>query len=151
MKKFQFKFEALEKIRQAEERKALQALGEAQKLRQEEERKKQKILESIFSGLSRREELGKELTSPLHFQIEEEFIIGNKYRLLHADQAIFRAQRKVNKAMEHYLEKRQKLKMMERLRSREKKKYDQRVLDLENKELDELYLMRDRLRRKRDS
>ncbi len=147
MKKFRFKLKALEKLRGLKEKEALRVLAEAQRLREVEMRKKNKILDQIHNGLSRRELLGLETTTPVHFQIEEEFIVGNKYRLLFADQAIFRAQKKINKAMGLYIKAKKDLKIIEKLKERELYRHNEEVRIKENREMDDLNIMRARFKK----
>ena len=147
MKKFQFKFAALEKIRKADEEKALRALGAAQRAFQVALEHKQLLLNSLENALLRRESLLGANLSGSDFVIETDFIQGTKQRVMYSDQAIVRSKRAVEKALRNYLEFKKKLKMVETLREkalaefkRERNKYEQR-------QLDELYVMRAQIRK----
>ncbi len=140
------RFSTIERVRKLKEEESLRELALAQRDREKEIQKKMQILSQIHAGLDRRESLGTEPTKPSHFRAEEDFIVGNKYRLVYADRAIVRAQKKVNLAMQKYIKAKQELKKFEKLREREYQKY----IETSNRDLiresDDMMVMRDRFR-----
>jgi flagellar export protein FliJ len=147
MQKFQFKLKALEKIRKSEQRSALQALAQVQSKKQVIVQEKQSLIQQIHAGLERREILGTQTSNSSAFRTEDDFIIGNKYRLLHADHRLNRIERELRQKMSVYLECRKKLKMVEKLRERAWKRYQDWLEKQEQKEADEMNIMRARFRK----
>ncbi len=145
MKKFQFRFAAVEKVKRMKEEEALRELGKSQQALRKIHEHKLGLLQDIERSLIRREELGREPISSVAFQIESEFIWGTKQRIQHLDQAIVRAQKVVEKTMRGYLVARRQTRMIEVLREKELGRFKDEVRKKEAKNSDELTVMRARL------
>lgn len=145
MKKFRFKFETLERVRKGKENESLRALAKAQLLHQDCLNAKQKLLTALSESLGRREQLGSQPIGMVAFQLESEYISGTKHRIGHADQAIFRAKKGVEKALRAYLMARRQTRAIEILREKAFSEYKKERMKYEQKQLDDLYVMRARL------
>ena len=141
MRKFHFKLEAVEKVRKSREQDALRELAAAQRVLQAEKEHKMELISSLQESLVRREEFAKESVTRVVYDTENDFISGTKIRIQQADQAIERAQRKVEKAMAYYLSCRQQRRMIEKLREKAYLAYREEVRLHELKQLDDLYVM----------
>lgn len=146
MKKFKFKFDSVEKVRQIKEKETHRELAKTQDLLRTFRTHKETLIQDLKQALIRRENLGKDPISVVVFQTEEDFIRGTKQRIIQADQAILRASRSVEKAMKKFLEARRQLRMLEVLREKEKAHHRDERRKYEQKNLDDLYTMRFRLR-----
>ncbi len=151
MKKFKFKFEAVERVRKSRETEALKKLGLAQLKLQKEKQIKYELLRALEDSLLRRELLGRESTSSTVFDLENKFITGTKQRIIQADQAILRANRELEKSMFHYLSSKRQTRAMELLRENNFEEYRKKHNKLEQKALDDLYTNRFRLSHQNDS
>lgn len=148
MKKFKFRFEAVEKVRKSREQDTLRALAKAQDVLRMEKNKKEKLKSELEKSLMRRERLGMDPVGPSAFKTEEDFILGAKQRILQNEQAILRATKSVEKAMKNYLSARRLTRMMEVLREKALAAYRDEQRKIEQKRLDDLYTMRFRLQQK---
>ena len=146
MRKFQFQFAVVLKQRKAREEDALRALGGAQRAYQEEISRKRKLLRDLEQSLIRREELGRVAAPPLAFQLESEFISGQKARITRQDQAIVRASRAVEKALRAFLIARRQTRTMELLREKAYAKYRKARSKWEQRLQDDMTVMRARLK-----
>jgi flagellar export protein FliJ len=147
MRKFRFKFEALERVRKAREDDCLHALSQAQSaFRDAVERKNDRVRE-LEEALIRRERLGSEPVSVNAFVLEEDFIVGTRQRIVQSEQAILRAKRGVEKALRAYLEARRQCRMIEVLREKASAEFKKERSKQEQKQLDDIYVMRSRLMR----
>lgn len=144
-KKFRFRLEAVEKVRRAKEQETLRGLASAQAKYQETLRHKQWLMEETQSALQRREMLAATPQPVLAYQLETEFITGNKVRIMQADQAIFRARKFVEKALKEVIAAKRAVKAIENLREKAFTEYKIEVRKKEQKELEELYVSRQRM------
>lgn len=144
-KKFRFRLEAVEKVRRAKEQDALRGLALAQIKYQETLSHKQWLMEETESALKRREMLATTAQPVLAYQLENEFITGNKVRIVQADQAIFRARKFVEKALKEVLLAKRAVKALENLREKAYAEFKIEVRKKEQKDLEELYVSRQRL------
>lgn len=144
-KKFRFRLEAVEKVRRAKEQDALRGLALAQIKYQETLSHKQWLMEETESALKRREMLATIAQPVLAYQLENEFITGNKVRIVQADQAIFRARKFVEKALKEVLLAKRAVKALENLREKAYAEFKIEVRKKEQKDLEELYVSRQRL------
>lgn len=146
MKKFKFKFEVVLEVRRNRENEALRNLADAQREHQTEIRKKNDLELALKQSLERRELLGKTPAQIQSFQAEQDFIDGNKRRIIQAEYAIYRAAKKVEKVMRFYLQAKRQTRVMETLYEQEYQKYRIELAKKEQKELDDLMVMRNRLK-----
>ena len=146
MKKFQFQFETLEKVRRTRENEALRVLSEAQAAHARAIGYKRSLLEGLEKGLQRRELLGQTPTRIEAFLVEGDFITGQKARIVQADQSIMKAKRGVEKALRSYLQARRQTRMIEMLREKAFVEYKAKKAKYEQKQMDDLTIMRNRLR-----
>ena len=146
MRKFQFRFETVERVRREKEREAMRALAGAQaRLRAAHERKTALIRE-LEASLDRRERLGSEPVGIEPFLIEDAYIEGTKVRMLQSDHLIERARKDLARKIDEYLKARRRTKVMEKLRERELRIHRKERAKAERKELDDVYVMRARFR-----
>jgi flagellar export protein FliJ len=141
-KKFRFRLEAVEKVRQAKEQETLRGLAAAQAKYQEALNVKQSLLDETEAALKRRESLAAKAQPILAYQLETEFIVGNKQRVIQADQAIFRARKFVEKALREVILAKRAVKALELLREKAFLEFKTEVRKKEQKELEELYVSR---------
>lgn len=141
-KKFRFSLEAVEKVRRAKEQSALRALADAQVKYQEALKHKHWLMEETETALKRREDLAGTSQPVLAYQLENEFINGNKVRILQADQAIFRARKYVEKALKEVIFAKREVKALEKLREKAFAEFKIAARKKEQKEVEELYISR---------
>src|SRR4051794_2050495 len=103
MEKFSFKYQTVLQVRRIREKEALRELGGSQKKYQEELERKSELLSSLDVAFQEREALDRKPTVATEYFSSEQFIRGLKHRIVHADQAILKARRNVEKAMRSYL------------------------------------------------
>ena len=139
-KRFRFRLEAVERVRRAKEQEALRGLAGAQAKYQEALNAKRKILEDNERALVRREELAKTLQPALAYQIESEFIFGNRQRIVASDQVIFRARKFVEKALREVILAKRQVRAIELLREKAYAEFKTALRKREQKELEEVYV-----------
>lgn len=142
MKRFQFKFESVEKVRRSKEDESLRALGQAQQKLQSAKEHKSALEKTLAQSLLRRENLPRESTEISAFHVENQFISGTKVRIQHAQQAILRAQRAVEKSLAVYLHCRRQTKVIEVLKEKSLFEFKEMRKKHEQKQQDDLYVMR---------
>ena len=151
MKKFRFRFNSILKLRKTREEEALKNLSAAQRAYQEELRKKQEILGHLDQSLNRRQSFGdatrssKQSIGGNDYQLEQNFIIGLKQKIIRADQMIVRASRAVQKALHAYLIAKRQTKMMETLYEKEFNVYKKAFAKKQQSDQDDLSTMRARM------
>jgi flagellar FliJ protein len=144
MKKFKFKLASVLDIRKKKEQDALVSLAAAQKAYQDALERKQNLIRANGTAFDRRQVLSNQGGPALGFQLEQNFIEGNKKRILQSEQAISRCARGVEKALRVYLFARKQTKMIEVLEENERKNFTQEQKRKEQKQLEELVTMRAR-------
>jgi len=145
MKRFRFRFEALFKQRKAKEEQALNSLGEAQRFYQSEIEHKNTLMRALGAGIARKEMLGdagRVYSGTSDFQLEQDFIVGTKQRIIQAETAIARAKKGVEKCLRHFLLARRNTRVIENLKEREFEEFKKQMAKREARELDELITMR---------
>ncbi|MCM2324311.1 MAG: flagellar export protein FliJ [Oligoflexia bacterium] len=142
MKRFRFKLETVLKQRKTKEEDALRVLGAAQRAYQEQLNRKAALQAELSTAHRRRESLGIEPVGAVAFKLEDDFIVGTKQRIVHAEQAIFRASKVVARALRAYLEARKATRTLELLREKEYAEYRKARAKWEQKQLDDLTVMR---------
>jgi len=143
MRKFRFRFATVEKVRRTREDEAMRALGETQRKLRAEIESRQRLERLRSESLVRRENLG--VSAPMNaivFQLETEFIDGQKQRIGQADQAIFRARKAVERAMRNYLLARRATRVIELIREKDLIAFKRYESKREARILDDLYVMR---------
>lgn len=141
-KKFRFRLEAVEKVRRAKEQEMLRALASAQAKYQEMLDAKQELMNETDAALLRRDSLAEKSQPVLAYQLETEFIVGNKQRMIAADHAIFRARKFVEKALREVIAAKRAVKAIETLREKAFLEFKTEVRKKEQKDLEELYVSR---------
>jgi flagellar export protein FliJ len=144
-KRFRFRLEAVEKVRRAKEQEALRGLAAAQAKYQETLAAKRRLLDDNECALLRRDALANTAQPILAFQIENEFIHGNRQRFVAADQAIFRARKFVEKALREVILAKRAVRALELLREKAYAEFKVALRKREQKELEEVYVSRPRL------
>jgi len=147
MKKFHFKYETVDKVRKGREKEAMRLLGLAQRILEDAKNRKLALEEDLRQSYARRQEFCEKADTVSPLQMEDDFIEGTKIRITQAGQAIQRASRGVEKVMKIYLHARKQVKVMDILREKHFAEYKKDVSKREQRSLDDLYVMRDRLRR----
>lgn len=145
MKKFQFKFESVLRVRKMHEEGALRALGAAQRALQAAKDHKTKLQTDLAHSLDRRESLANQDSTAVDFQVENDFITGTKQRIIQSDHLIFRANKAMEKALRQYLNARKQTKSMEVLKDKALEDHRREQRKLEEKKLNDIYLMRARV------
>ncbi len=141
-KRFRFRLEAVERVRKAKEQETLRALALAQAKYQDALNAKRKILEDNDRALARREALAGVPQPVLAYQMENEFIAGNRVRIVHSDQAIFRARKFVEKALREVIAAKRALRAIEVLREKAYEEFKTALRKREQKQLEEVYATR---------
>lgn len=142
-RKFRFRFSAVERVRKIREDEALRALGIAQRQLQAEIARREELSRALGQALERRERLGLDFSVPgTFFRMENDYITGQKQRIIQQEQAISRARRGREKAMRGYLLARRQTRVIERLRERDLEEFRREQSKKEQKTLDDLTSMR---------
>lgn len=144
-KRFRFRLEAVEKVRRANEQEALRGLAAAQAKYHEALDAKRKLWDDNERALARRDELAKTAQPVLAYQIENEFIFGNRQRFVQADQAILRARKFVEKALREVILAKRAVRAIELLREKAFAEYKVALRKREQKEMEEVYVSRPRM------
>jgi len=143
-KKFRFKLESVEKVRRSKEQESLRLLATAQARYQQAVQFKVDLLRQTEESLIRRERMGESLERAVNFQLENDFIFGQKQRVHQADQFILRAKKNVEKQLKEYLFSRQQMRVIEQLRENAFVEFKKELQKKETKDLEDLYVMRAR-------
>lgn len=146
MKRFQFKLEALKTVRRDQENQSLRVLVKAQNALREAIQKKEILLSDLNSALIRRESAANQSTSVSMIQIEENFIVGTKTRIVQADREILAARKRTDQAMRGYVLSRKNLKIVEKLEENARRDFVRSEKKRESKFLDEMAVTRFRLK-----
>ncbi len=147
MSKFQFRFEAVEKIRKDKELKALKILSDMQRSYQKEKESKKNLEKKLNASLTRRENLGKPATTITPFFVENALIAGLKVWIKQTEIRIKKAEKRMNSALFIYLNARRELKAITTLREKELKEFKQMMNKKERKMQDDISVMRSRFKR----
>lgn len=143
-KRFRFRLEAVERVRKTKEQEALRGLALAQAKYQDALNAKRKILEDNDRALARREALAVVPQPVLAYQMENEFIAGNRVRIVQSDQAIFRARKFVEKALREVIAAKRAVRAIEILREKAYEEFKTALRKREQKQLEEVYASRPR-------
>lgn len=144
--KFKFRLEIVLNLRKTREQEALRLLAQSQRIYQHELAKKAKLNFELSDALVRREGLGIEAIGIDAFQLEQNFIVGTKQRIIQQTQAVVRASRGVEKCLRAYLVAKRQTRTIEILREKQYKEFKKALAKREQKELDDLSVMRARLK-----
>lgn len=144
--KFKFRLETVLNLRKTREQEALRLLAQAQRIYQQELAQKAKLNFELSDALVRREGLGIEAIGIDAFQLEQNFIVGTKQRIIQQTQAVVRASRGVEKCLRAYLVAKRQSRTIEILREKQYKEFKKALAKREQKELDDLSVMRARLK-----
>ena len=142
MKKFRFRFQTIQQLRDREEKEALKDFSNEQKKFRTEVEKKNSIIRSLENSLTRRENLAPSGAGSAHYCLEDAFILGSKVRIYQQEMAINRAEKSLRKSFRNYVDKRQKRMTMDKLREKELAAYKKEKKKQEQKELDEFYVLK---------
>lgn len=142
MRKFHFRFDAVEKLRKNQEQRALQEFAQTQRDYFACVKIKENLLNDLEQALIHREKLGDNWTSTHLYQLQDSHIFGLKRSIGRAEQAIIRAHKKLQKAMKTFLDARRNCKKIEHLKDKDLEIYKRERTKYEQKQLDELTTMR---------
>lgn len=120
----------------------MRALALAQTKYQETLRAKLALIQDNEQALQRRQSLAQTAQPVLAYQLETEFIVGNKQRMIQADQAIFRARKFVERALRDVILAKRALKAIEILREKAYLEFKTALRKKEQKDLEEIYVSR---------
>jgi len=152
MKKFKFRFESVETLRNSQEQAALKFFAEAQMALQFQLENKMNILNQIDANLSKKESLASQAsTSVESFHIQQNFINGLKQKVIQADALILKAQKNLRVAFDRFKAARQNKKIIETIKDKDFKNYKKEYLKHENNKLQDLYTMRSKIFRGEES
>lgn len=122
----------------------MRELGEAQRRYQGELNEKARLQQELARALTERETLGQRPVQSVDFLLADQFIVGGKHRILRQEQAIFRAQKGVEKCLRAYLQARKQTRMIEVLREKDYADFKRDRARREQKVIDELVVARHR-------
>lgn len=120
----------------------MRTLGEAQRRYQGELNEKARLQAELARALTDREALGKTPALSVDFLLADQFITGGKHRIMRQEQAIFRAQKGVEKCLRAYLMARKQTRMIEVLREKDYEEFKRERARREQKVIDELVVAR---------
>ncbi len=146
MKKFKFTFNSILTFRKTLEEGTLRKLGEAQNAFQLQIARKKELENVLNSALDRRQNLGIDPIGVFAFQLEQNFIVGTKQRIIQSEAAIVRANRGVEKALRSYLMAKRETRKLELLYEKQFTLYKKERSRREQLDQDDLSVMRNRLK-----
>ncbi|MBN22287.1 MAG: hypothetical protein CL678_13480 [Bdellovibrionaceae bacterium] len=146
MKKFKFRFSAVEKIRITQEKEALKKLADAQKKFYDLVAIKDKYRDEISQSYERKKTIEKRDFNSSEIYLEETFVLGNKYRSLINDFSIEKANKVLRNKMTEFIECRQKKEMIQKIKEKDKENFNIQVTKKEQKEVDDINVMRRKMR-----
>ena len=147
MRKFRFRLEPVETVRRNKEREVLRQLGAAQVDLQKCLQYREELKAKLADALMRCESLADNGVLPPVIAVERDYISGTKQRIIQADQAIFRARKRVDKVLKSYLDARTKTRTIEVLREKAHAEHKRDLSKREQRELDDLTIMRERFKK----
>ena len=142
MKKFQFRFEAVLKVRKIKQDEALRAVAFHEKVYRQEIEKKATLLTELDLAYKRIESFSEKSSQISIYQSEQDFIEGTKQRIIQADHAILKARRNLDKVLRLFTAARAQSQVMETLKDNAHKEYRKDIERREQKLMDDLTLMR---------
>jgi flagellar export protein FliJ len=145
MKKFNFQFQTVLRVRKIQEMEFLRQLARTQRAHQEELIKRSQLDVLLEKSLKRRENLGQTDEDVASFYLEDNFIIGTKQKIIQADRDILRASKAVARALQVYVSAKRQSKVIETLLERAQTEHRRMLKKKEEKDLDELVVIRNRL------
>ncbi len=151
MRKFRFRFSAVERVRKIREDEALRAFGLAQRNLAGAEARKGELQQELAAAMLRFERLGSGIAVPASlFAVETDLVVGHRQRLIQQEQAISRARRGVEKAFRAYIIARRHTRVIEKLRERDLEDFKRDVSKRDQKVIDDQVSMRFGLRERMD-
>lgn len=138
MKRFKFRFEAVEKVRRSREQQVLRLLGAAQRDLESARARKRRLQDTLGKAHLEREKLGSIAVTVAEFALADDYIRGTERRILQADQSIGRAERAYEKAKRVYLTALRQLRAIELLREKHLAEWKKEVAKKEQKVIDDL-------------
>lgn len=145
MAKFQFQLQAVEKVRNLTEQKALEEMSRCQRVYQEKLAEKRALFDKKLEAFTAKNEMMSRDCNIQMIQLQEDYITGLKQRMIQADQAIVRARRFLEQAMRQYIKSRKERMMIDKLKEKALEEFKLEQSRLEQKTLDDLMTMRARL------
>ncbi|MGK5089257.1 flagellar export protein FliJ [Bdellovibrionota bacterium FG-2] len=142
MKKFRFTFDSILTFRKTLEESSLRKLGEAQRVFQAQLAQKKELENILKDALERRQNLGIDPIGVFAFQLEQNFIVGTKQRIIQAEAAIVRANRGVEKALRSFLMARRETRKLELLYEKQFVQFKKERTRREQMDQDDLSVMR---------
>jgi flagellar FliJ protein len=151
MKKFRFRFSAVERVRKIREDEALRAFGLAQRGLAAAESRKVELEQELGAAMKRFERMGNAAAVPASFfAVENSLVVGHRQRLVQQEQAITRARRGVEKALRGYILARRQTRIIERLKERDLEEFKRERTKREQKTIDDQVSMRFGLQERMD-
>lgn len=145
MRRFKFRFEAVEKVRRMREQQVLRLLGNAQRDLENARARKRRQQDALARGQLEREQLGRTPVTRADFALADDFIRGTEQRIRQADHSIARAEKALQKAQRVYLLARRQLRAIELLREKHLAEWKRETAKREQKVIDDLVSARARL------
>jgi len=143
MKKFRFRFSAVERVRKIREDEALRAFGLAQRALAAAEARKIELQQELGAAMIRFERMGNQVSVPASFfAVENSLVVGHRQRLVQQEQAITRARRGVEKALRGYILARRQTRIIERLKERDLEEFKRQRAKRDQKTIDDQVSMR---------
>lgn len=142
MKKFRFRLESVLRVRTLRQEEALRALGEAQRRYQAEMNEKARLQGELLRAFEAREGIATQAMTSVDLSLAHDYVVGGKHRIIRQEQAIFRAQKGVEKALRAYLQCRRQTRMIETLREKDYAEFKKERAKREQKLLDEFTIQR---------
>ena len=145
MAKFNFKLDAVEKVRTQKEQKMLEELSTAQRNYQQKIEEKKAVLSKKQVAFKSKNELATRDANVNEIRLLEDYITGLNQQIVRADQAIVRSRRFLDQAMRNYIISRRERMMVDQLKEKALAEFKIEQYRLEQKRLDDLITMRSRL------
>ncbi|MEK7690655.1 MAG: hypothetical protein AAB425_06515 [Bdellovibrionota bacterium] len=118
MKKFEFKFETVIRVRKIHEESALRGVAAARRAYQLNIEEKVQKQEALAKAFIQREEIADFNSHRADFQIMDDFIQGTRHRILQIEMRILRSYKALEKAMRAFRDARRATMVVEKLKER---------------------------------
>jgi flagellar export protein FliJ len=143
MKRFRFRYQALERLRNLQYQEAAKSLASGQYALQQAKNYKVMIEEQQERTSVRLNQIQSQGDLPLdEVWVEQQYLLGLEHRKVYAKNGIQRAEKLVKKALEKFQKNRVELKKVEKLHEKALEHYRSLSRKDETKKLEELYVMR---------
>jgi len=139
MKRFNFKFKSLMRVREIQENSSKGLLQKAFSEYQNSLKHKESVQRKLENSLKRRESLSSEELPIVGYQVEQVYIDGLKQKIVYSDYKIEKCIKKLNKQLVKYKEDKRNLEIIKKIKEKHQVEYKKKISKLETRANDDFY------------